>query len=58
MREIIHILSWKFLGLMEFNQCHLGGQVALEYEAGTVHSSAPSSLLDHVASFSDANGTS
>lgn len=43
---------------MEFNQCRLRGQVALEYEAGTIYSSALSSLLDHVASFSDANGTS
>lgn len=58
MREIIHILSWKFLRLMEFNQCHLRGQVALEYEAGTIYSSALSSLLDHGSSFSDANGTS
>lgn len=43
---------------MEFNQCHIRGQVALEYEAGTVYSSALSSFMDRVASFSDANGAS
>ena len=43
---------------MESNQCHIRGQVALEYEARTIYSSALSSFEDRVASFSDANETS